>query len=218
MTETGNHLMQKYKKLLARCISLLPTSRLRAAAYNLLPGYTIKNSTIGPGTRIVVDCIEMTGSRIDKHNLFYGPMTVIIHNGVRIGANNRFICEDWTAEARDKNPPYERSLTIGAEALITAKHYFDVAGSLAIGEKTWIAGRGSQFWTHGAGVTDRNIHIGKSCYIGSAVRFAPGSRIQNHVLVALGSVVTGAIAGDHLLVGGVPAQIIRENYQWASAR
>ncbi|MBN2211879.1 MAG: hypothetical protein JW709_10835 [Sedimentisphaerales bacterium] len=206
--------MKRCKKLLARWISLLPTSYLRVAAYNMLPGYAIKNSTIGLGTRIVADRVEITGAHIGKHNLFYGPMKVTIDNGARIGSNNRFICEDWTAEAREKNPPYERTLTIGSETLITAEHYFDVAGALSIGDKTWIAGRGSQFWTHGAGVGDRNIHIGENCYIGSAVRFAPGSRIQNHVLVAMGSVVAGVIPHDNVLVGGVPARIIKENYHW----
>jgi acetyltransferase-like isoleucine patch superfamily enzyme len=79
-----------------------------------------------------------------------------------------------------------------------------------LGRESWIAGCGSQFWTHGISVMDRDIVIGEECYIASAVRFAPGSGIGNKVIVSMGSVVAKKIADDNIIVAGVPAQKIRD--------
>jgi acetyltransferase-like isoleucine patch superfamily enzyme len=68
------------------------------------------------------------------------------------------------------------------------------------------------------GVRDRNIDIGADCYLGSAVRFAPGSGIGDNVLVAMGSVVSGVIPVDNALVGGVPAKVLKEKYDWKTQR
>jgi len=48
------------------------------------------------------------------------------------------------------------------------------------------------------------------------VRFAPGSSIGNNVLVAMGSVVSGALGANNALVGGVPAKVLKEKYDWKS--
>ncbi|MCI0556472.1 MAG: hypothetical protein L0287_36480, partial [Anaerolineae bacterium] len=109
---------------------------------------------------------------------------------------------------------YTRTLSIGADTLITSNHYFDVAGTFKLGDRSWIAGIGSQFWTHGIGVLDRDIEIRNDCYLGSAVRFAPGSSIGDSVLVAMGSVVSGKLDVSNTLVGGVPAKVLKENYNW----
>jgi len=61
------------------------------------------------------------------------------------------------------------------------------------------------------------VLIGENCYLGSAVRFAPGSSVGNSVLVAMGSVVASALPVDMALVGGVPARVLKENYDWRSS-
>ena len=93
----------------------------------------------------------------------------------------------------------------------------DLAGSLIIGDKSWVAGRGSQFWTHGAGIKKRDISIGKECYVGSAVRFAPGASVPDYCIVGLGSVVTSEITESRSLVAGVPAKVIKRDYDWRTA-
>ena len=98
--------------------------------------------------------------------------------------------------------------------MITSNHYFDVAGTFVLGNNSWIAGIGSQFWTHGAGVQERNITIGERCYLGSAVRFAPGSSVGDNCIVGLGSVVTKEFNSNNAVIAGHPAKIIRENYDW----
>jgi acetyltransferase-like isoleucine patch superfamily enzyme len=202
-----------FKTALAALISLLPLNGLRVLGYRLL-GYRIQAARIGFGTIIAVDEARIDSAKIGPFNLFAGPMKVHIHRGASIGNRNEFICGYWVLRAEYSDAHYLRSLEVCEGALITSRHYFDVSGSLVLGERSWIAGIDSQFWTHGAGVKDRDIKIGADCYIGSAVRFAPGSSIGDHVLLAMGSVVSGNLPENHALIGGAPARVLKTNYNW----
>jgi acetyltransferase-like isoleucine patch superfamily enzyme len=204
--------MLKLKLVLAALISILPLNALRVLGYRLL-GYKI-SGRIGFGTVIAVSAAQMEKCKIGLFNLFIGPMQVEIGSGASIGDRNTFSCGFWTTKAEYKDKNYARSLRIGANSLVTSGHYFDVAGSFILGEGSWIAGLGSQFWTHGAGVADRDIQIGCDCYIGSAVRFAPGSCVGDNSIVAMGSVVTKKFAVSRAMIGGVPAAVLKQDYDW----
>jgi acetyltransferase-like isoleucine patch superfamily enzyme len=202
--------------LVAAGISVLPTSGMRCLGYRLLFGYQIRNARLGFGTIILVRKASLDGCRIGKFNRFIGPMTVSIGRNTEIGPLNEFTCGYWTLSEESSHSAYRRHLEVGEDVVVTTHHHFDVAGALVVGSRSWIAGRGSQFWTHGAGVTDRNISIGNDCYISSAVRFAPGSGVCDNCLVGLGSVVVGAIEETHALIAGVPAKVLKRDYDWKS--
>ncbi len=204
----------KKKKIIAHLISMFPSNCVRVILYRLIMKYEISDSYIGFGTVIAVDKAIIKNSSVGRSNCFYGPMSVMIKDGCCIGNHNQFMCGSWVEERSFSDQKYARLLEINEKVLITSDHYFDVAGNISIGQGTWVAGRGSQFWTHGVGVSDRDIHIGESCYLGSAVRFAPGVLIGNKTLVALGSVVTKKFGVNNVLLGGVPATILKENYIW----
>jgi acetyltransferase-like isoleucine patch superfamily enzyme len=204
--------MLKVKFILAALISIVPINALRVLGYRLL-GYKV-SGRIGFGTVIAVSEARFENCRIGLFNLFVGPMKVEILEGASIGNRNTFSCGFWTIQEQYRHKNYARSLQIGANTLITSEHYFDVADSFNLGDGSWIAGTGSQFWTHGAGVTDRNIQIGRDCYLGSAVRFAPGSGVGDHVILAMGSVVTKRFDLSNAMIGGVPAMVLKENYDW----
>jgi acetyltransferase-like isoleucine patch superfamily enzyme len=204
--------MLKLKLVLAALISILPINALRVLAYRLL-GYKISGQ-IGFGTVIAVSAARIAKGKLGAFNLFVGPMRVEIGAGASIGDRNTFSCGFWTTQEQYRSKHYARSLQIGANTLITSGHYFDVAGSFILGEGSWVAGIGSQFWTHGAGVTDRDIQIGPDCYLGSAVRFAPGAGIGEHVIVAMGSVVTRKFDISKAMLGGVPATVLKKDYDW----
>ena len=204
--------MKKLKIVLAALISLLPLNGLRLLGYRLL-GYQIRGARIGFGTIIAVDEAVIEPCKVGPFNVFAGPMRIHIQQGASIGNRNEFTCGYWVLRDQYRESHYARSLEICADALITSRHYFDLSGALVLGERSWIAGIDSQFWTHGAGVTERDIQIGADCYIGSAVRFSPGSSIGDHVLVAMGSVVSGEIAENNALIGGVPAKVLKSNYK-----
>jgi acetyltransferase-like isoleucine patch superfamily enzyme len=206
--------MPVFKIALAALISFLPVNSLRVLGYRLFFRYQISGSRLGFGTVIAVDRATISNARVGFFNLFIGPMAVRIAGGSSIGNRNTFSCGYWVLQEQYRESNYTRTLDIGADALITSNHHFDVAGTFSLGDRSWIAGIGSQFWTHGVGVRERNIEIGSDCYLGSAVRFAPGSIIGNNVLVAMGSVVSGELPADNALVGGVPAKVLREKYDW----
>ena len=208
--------MSVFKVALAVLIGFLPLNFLRVLGYRLLFGYRIASSRIGFGTIIAVDEFSITRSKIGFFNQFIGPMKINIAEGASIGNRNTFSCGYWVLREENRTMNYLRTLEIGADTLITSGHHFDVAGKFKLGDRSWIAGIGSQFWTHGVGVLDRNIEIGSDCYLGSAVRFAPGAAIANNVLVAMGSVVSGKIDASNALIGGVPAKVLRKNYDWKS--
>ena len=204
--------MLKVKIILAAIISIVPINTLRVLGYRLM-GYKI-SGRIGFGTIIAVPGARIEKCKMGLFNLFIGPMKVEIGEGASIGDRNTFSCGFWTTQEQYRNKNYARSLQIGANTLITSGHYFDVAGSFVLGDGSWIAGIGSQFWTHGAGVTDRDIRIGSDCYLGSAVRFAPGAGVGDNVIVAMGSVVTKKFETSKAMIGGVPATILKEDYDW----
>lgn len=206
--------MRKLKMLIAIIISILPTKRLRILAYNLVFGYKISNSKIGIGTIIAIDGAQIENSRIGSFNIFKGPFNAEIGKGSSIGSFNTFNCDFFAVGNQFRSAGYKRRIKICKNSLITNSHHFDIAGSIILGENTWVAGKGSQFWTHGVGVVDRDIAIGKDCYIGSAVRFAPGVQIGDNVLVGIGSVVTNKFVENYLLIAGSPAKIIKEEFDW----
>lgn len=205
--------MSIFKLVLSFFISVLPLNAWRAFGYKLL-GYQIHKSKIGFGTLIAVDSFTISRAKIGWFNLFVGPMKVSIAENVSIGNQNKFICGRWVLQEQYQKFNYTRALQIENSALITSNHYFDVVGAFMLGARSWIAGVESQFWTHGAGAQNRAIKIGSDCYIGSAVRFAPGASIADNSLVALGSVVTNQFHTGYVLIGGAPARVLKENYNW----
>ena len=206
--------MKSIRLAVAVLVSILPINALRVLGYRFLFGYRIRQARIGFGTVIAVSEAQIDSCRIGPFNLFAGPMSILIEEGASIGSRNTFSCGYWTSQEKYRSAGYARRLEIGRDALITTGHYFDVAGAFRLGARSWAAGVGSQFWTHGAGVRDRDVSIGEDCYLGSAVRFSPGSAVGNHVVVAMGSVVSRKFDGSHALLGGVPAQVLKENYDW----
>jgi len=150
---------------------------------------------------LVVDDARIGKAVIRWFNRFEGPFSLTIEDGVHIGPSNRFVCLFDVAGKGNKHPDGRpmRYCHIGKGVAVGEKHLIDTTGGFQVGEKSWIGGCESQFWTHGP----RNgpIVIGVNCYVSSAVRFAPGSSIGNHVLVAMGSVVTKNFR-DNVMIGG----------------
>jgi acetyltransferase-like isoleucine patch superfamily enzyme len=219
----------------SRIIGWLPSNRLRIQMYRLFYGYEISpHAKIGARTLLCVD-EAVIGSAfigesnsfaglltlklgdnvfIGQSNVFSGPFSLEIAVGASIGDENRIECGRWVLEEKFKGAGYLRRCRIGANTVTTSGHYIDAVGGFELGNRSWIAGRDSQFWTHGVGVSDREIVIGQDNYIGSAVRFTPGSAIGNRTLVGVGSTVTKKFFGGCLVIAGVPAKIIKENYYY----
>lgn len=210
------YLENNFKEIVSFLISILPTNFLRTLAYRIIFGYKIRHSYIGFGTRIAVSRASLDSCRIRSFNCFRGPIVLIMGKHVSVGRNNTFSCSKGRDfQSRDAGT-LNRYLEIGEHTRIGTNHLFDMGGDFTIGSHTDISGHASQFYTHGAGAADRSIYIGDNCFIGSAVRFAPGVVIGNNNIVAMGSVVTRKFPGSRQLIGGMPAKVIRENYDWTA--
>jgi carbonic anhydrase/acetyltransferase-like protein (isoleucine patch superfamily) len=212
----------KGRRILVLVIACMPTAMLRGWLYGLIPGYKVDRSArIGWLSTIEVERLSLgPGSRIGPRSRLRGPMSVVLGTDAALGGRNQVECGTWYLEYDSVDAPYAREFVVGDNAMITPGHYFDAIGGVYVGEGSWIAGTGSQFWTHGLGVEDRSVVIGRYSYIGSAVRFPPGARVGDLVVVSIGSVVVGDMSGRRqALLAGVPAAVAREDYRpagWAA--
>ena len=203
--------LPRWRTAAALLIAYAPVSgSMRAALYRSLFGYEI-----GPGSRIALGTVILCskfktgrGAFIGRENRFTGPFSVELGEGIIIGRFNRFVAGGVAADKAEMD--YALEFIAGDRVLIYESHLFDVYGRIEIGAGTWIAGAASQFWTHGASVMDRDIKIGADCYLGSAVRFAPGSAIGDRCVVGLGSVVVSRLKDDNAVLSGHPARKLRD--------
>ncbi|MCF6243898.1 MAG: hypothetical protein L3J43_02545 [Sulfurovum sp.] len=206
--------MRKIRFLFAIVISLMPMSGIRIFLYRHILKYKINSSKIGFGTILDIEACDMDGTLIGNFNLFTGPFSLTIKEGTSIGSGNVFRCGKWVTDTNATHINFLHTMHIGKAVTITNKHYFDLAGLIDIGDGSWVAGYASQFWTHGGEKSDNDIIIGKNCYLGSAVRFAPGSMLANNSLVGMGSVVTKKFKKENIMIAGAPAVMKKENFDW----
>ena len=54
-------------------------------------------------------------------------------------------------------------------------------------------------------VKEDPIIIGDNCWLATNATILPGVRLENHVIVAAGAVVTKSIPEDYVIIAGVPA-------------
>ena len=209
---------------LLAAVAVLP-GFLKKPLYRSLFGYRI-----GPGVRIglvLLDAREVDlgeGTEIGHLNLVLRAGRFVTGKRVRIGALNiirggeevRFgdYAEVMRLNVLNAIPDHDCTtspvsrLEIGAGAVIVSGHRVDFTDRVTIGRNVILGGRNSSLWTHNRQQT-APIVIGDFCYIGSEVRLAPGARLPERSILALGSVLTGAIDAPGSLVGGVPAKVIR---------
>lgn len=64
-------------------------------------------------------------------------------------------------------------------------------------------------------IKEEPVRLGDNCWLGTGAVILPGVQLGNHVIVAAGAVVTKSFLEDDILIGGVPARVIKklEPYQ-----
>ena len=162
------------------------------------------------------------GVRIGK--LIINWNKVDIGNNVYIANNNVFSCDEISIGANTSIHSGNTfrgkgTFTIGKHSRIINNHYFDLWNSIKIGNSTWIAGRNSEFWTHGSIKTktnnkDLSIEIGDNVYVGASSKFAPGTKIESLNLISLGSMVSGVFNEKETIIMGNPAEVVKDNIDW----
>lgn len=195
----------KIKIIILKVIKFIPINSFKVFLLKTIFGYSIgKNVKIG---KAIIHCNKVTiGDNVyiaDKNfiacdELIIGCDTSIHSGNIILGSAN---------------------FSIGTNSRIINDHFFDLYHNIEIGNNTWIAGKGSQFWTHGSIYTklktkDLSIKIKNNIYIGSASYFAPGVFIESENLIGLGSVVTKSFLKKKTIIAGNPAVVVKQDIDW----
>ena len=194
-----------FKTFTLRVIKYIPVNSLRVILLRKLFNYKIgRNVKIG---RAMINCKE-----------------VFIGDNVSIGNRNTFSCRSLIIGANTKVFSGNLFLgkaqfSIGKNSRIINNHFFDLYNNISLGNNTWVAGRSSQFWTHGSVHTkkmskDLSINIGDNVYIGSSCCISPGTKINSVNLIGLGSTISGSFIEKNTIVMGNPAKVVKRDINW----
>lgn len=63
----------------------------------------------------------------------------------------------------------------------------------------------------------QSVLIGAHCWIGEGAKVLKGVTLEGDDVVSTGAIVTKSF-GKNVLLGGIPAKVIKENINWSSAR
>ncbi len=63
----------------------------------------------------------------------------------------------------------------------------------------------------------KDIHIGDHCWLGEGSKVMKGVTLEGDDIVSTGAIVTKSY-GNNLLLGGIPAKIIKDNVKWDKER
>ncbi len=205
-------------------VALLPRA-VKPLVYRRLFGYRIgRRVRIGITLLDARECEIGDDTSIGHFNAVIGVGRLTLGDHVSIGTfnvvrgGNEVHLGRWSQVMRrnelnsiigaDPVTPADPRLLIGPGSVVTDGHRLDFTDRIELGERVIIGGRNSSLWTHNRQRT-APISIGARTYVGSESRMAPGSSVPARCIVALGSVVSGAIGGEESLIGGVPAQVLR---------
>ena len=199
---------------------------LKRLLYRGLFGYKIgRGVKIGLSLIDARKCVIGDDVTIGHFNLIVDVGSISIGENTRIGTLNvirggeevdigRF-CEIIRLNEINSIPdpivsnPVDQRFILGSGSVITASHKIDFTDKVQFGERVILGGRNSSLWTHSRQST-LPISIGRQTYVGSEVRFAPGSVIGQRCVVGIGSVVTKAFSEEGGVIAGVPARWIKE--------
>mgnify|MGYP003643959649 CR=1 FL=1 len=192
------------KRVLGKVIAKLPNNSLRIYLLRTLFGYKI-------GSKCKI------GSSVILAN------EVVIHDNVTILGSNVIVCNKLELGSYSSILEHNRitgrgNFFLGEYSRVIFNHTLDLSASIVIGNNTWLAGRGSQIWTHGStktktGLKDLSVKIGNDNYI-SSVLIGPGVILGNKNLVGLGTVLTESFNNDKQFILGNPAILVKENVDW----
>lgn len=99
--------------------------------------------------------------------------------------------------------------------------YIDGRSGIVFGQNVWLGpnvsviSKNHDFTKYTEYTESPPIKIGKNSLLLAGCTILPGVELGNHVIVAAGAVVTKSFTEDDILIGGIPAKIIKkiEPYQ-----
>jgi acetyltransferase-like isoleucine patch superfamily enzyme len=151
---------------------------------------------------------------IEKYTIIDGfaKEKIILGDCVKIGAFSNLNSTSHFSK-------YGVGLKMGNHSAIGDYTHFGAAGGIEIGNDV-IMGSYISFHSENhnfsdttklireQGVTSKGIKLGNNIWVGAKVTFLDGSVVGNNSVVAAGAVVSG-IFPDNVVIGGVPAKVIK---------
>lgn len=134
----------------------------------------------------------LTGCRLE--DLYVGPDVFISgYQNLKIGKN--FSCHRWSYFSA------EGGLTIGSDvsiahgcSILTSEHIYD-------SQKISIKKQGVKF---------KKVIIGDNVWVGANVTILAGAHIPSDSIIAAGSLVNKSFLANNIIIGGVPARVLKK--------
>ncbi|PQJ80412.1 acyltransferase [Polaribacter porphyrae] len=164
---------------------------------------------------------------LNKKNIHFGSNVTIENscfidgyaiNGVKLG-NNVKIGAFSSVSCTSHMSKMGKGLKIGDNSGVGRFTEFGASGGIIIGEDVIMGSyisfhsENHNFKNHNKkireqGVTSEGIILGNNLWVGAKATFLDGCKIGNNSVVAAGAVVKGVFP-DNVVIGGVPAKIIK---------
>lgn len=184
--------------------------RLRGLVYLQRNVFLGSGCTIRNNRNIIFgkNCTIEKGTRIDG----YAANKIHFGHGCKLGAFSLVTCTSHLSK-------YGIGLKMGNNSAIGDFAHFGASGGIEIGDDV-IMGSYISFHSENhnfndttklireQGVTSKGIKIGNNVWIGAKATFLDGSVVGNNSVIAAGAVVNG-IFPDNVVIGGIPAKILK---------
>ena len=109
-------------------------------------------------------------------------------------------------------------IVIGSNTFFTGSSILHSNNSIFIGSNCAISWGvqiiDSDFHHIEGGINYGAITIGDNCWIGSKVTILKGVKLPDNTVVASGSVVVKSFNEPNLMIGGIPAQVLKTGVNW----
>jgi acetyltransferase-like isoleucine patch superfamily enzyme len=154
-------------------------------------------------------------ARIQSGSVYRNLRNLTLGRNAVIGSWNWVSCSPLFFSSTGSEDDVRRGeLILGADAAVTSRHYIDCSGGVFLDNYAVLAGVRSTVMTHQVDTqwsrqSASSVRIGHHSLVSSNVKIAPGASIPDQCMVAMGSVVTGALGQRGTLYAGVPARPVK---------
>ncbi|MCI8527565.1 MAG: acyltransferase [Lachnospiraceae bacterium] len=171
---------------------------------------------VGSKVKVLEKRMLAVGEKVKLHDGVYidalSQEGVLLGQGVVLGRNSRIECTGGLQRIG-------KGIKIGDNSTFGNDCFFGAAGGIQIGNHV-VAGQLIRFHSENhkysdmdkliqdQGVTHKGIRIGSNCWIGAGAVFLDGAEVGDGCVVAANTVITKQFP-DNVVIGGVPAQIIK---------
>ncbi|MEN9306236.1 MAG: hypothetical protein RL173_168 [Fibrobacterota bacterium] len=187
--------MMLYGLFRFRCIGVLASPSVKVRCRHLISfkGGLVLNDNV------VIDALSISGVQFGR--------------GVSVGKRVIIECTGTISSLG-------KGLVIGDRVGIGSSSFLGCAGGIEIGDDTILGNfvslhSESHVFTNpeipirSQGVTRNGIKVGKGCWIGAKATILDGAVIGDNCLVAAGAVVLKGEYPSHVVLGGIPARVIK---------